>query len=158
VIVYILLYFFFEVVITIEVGSYLGGLGTFMEIVGTFLLGIFIIKNFKYSIADSLNSLKSGKITQEEFVSSKIFSIIGAMLLVLPGILSDFIGILLQIEPLAVIFASKLKFGNKSCNVNSSYSYTYTSTTHHTKRDDDIIDVEVIEKSDTIEDKKGKND
>lgn len=142
-----LFYFFLEVVVTIEVGSYLGGIGVFLEIVGSFFVAIFILKNFQYGILSSISALREGNINQEQFVSMNIFSLIGAFLLMFPGILCDIIGLLMQLNFVGMILASKVKFkGNIKTN-----NYTYEYKNYDTNND--IIDVEVIEKKDLLEKK-----
>jgi 2-isopropylmalate synthase/UPF0716 protein FxsA len=169
VIVYILLYFFFEVVITIEVGSYLGGLGTFFEIILSFIVGLFIIKNFKYSVAESLASLQKGEMSEQDVVSSHIFSLLGALCLMLPGIVSDVLGLLMQIEAVAIFTASKVKFKQKEPMNSSSHfstndqNYYYHQTTYNSNQsttksseNDDIIDVEIIDTPTPIDSKEKK--
>jgi 2-isopropylmalate synthase/UPF0716 protein FxsA len=155
--VYFLLYFFLEVVFTIEVGSYLGGLGMFAEIIVSFILGLFIIKNFKYSVAESLKSLQKGEMSQKDIVSSHVFSLIGAILLMFPGVVSDVLGLLMQIEFVAIFTASKMKFkprtpqSHQQQGFDSSSQFHYHSssnyhTNNHSKSSDDIVDVEIVEK------------
>lgn len=132
--IFFLIYLFLEVFTTIEVGSYLGGVGTFFEIVGSAIVGIFILVNFKYSIAESFQKVSRMEIDPKDVVSSSIFSLIGAILLIIPGILSDFIGILMQFKLFSVNFSKLIA---KNYTVQKKYNYK--------KNKEDIIDVEIIE-------------
>jgi len=143
-----LIYFFLEVLITIEVGSILGGLNTFLEIVISFFIGIFILVNFKHSIKAKIMELATMQIDSKEFISSNILSLVGAIFLILPGVLSDTIGILMQFSLFSGVFVaiassrfSKIKRSNyNNYNNNSGFS------NKKFKNDDkEIIDVEIID-------------
>jgi UPF0716 family protein affecting phage T7 exclusion len=71
------------------------------------------------------------EISEEEFISIGLFKLIGGILLFIPGVFSDILGLLLMIEPFAKFFAKKI-FPSKKY---TTYSYD----------DTDIIDVEIIE-------------
>jgi UPF0716 family protein affecting phage T7 exclusion len=139
--IYFLLYLFLEVYTTTLFSSEFGGVWLFVEIVGSAVVGVFIIANFKYSMMDSLYSLYRQEITQQEFVSSSIFSLVGAVMLIIPGVLTDILGILMQFESLAIIMARPFI---KRANIHTNARTDFQSNTP--KKDDDIIDVEVIEK------------
>ncbi|NWF67245.1 MAG: FxsA family protein [Campylobacterales bacterium] len=134
--IYFLVYLFLEIFVSIEFASYLGALYTFIEVIVSALIGIFIIVNFKYSFLESLTSLIKQEITQQEFISMHIFSIIGAIFLILPGFLLDIIGLLMQFEFFATIVSSK--FIHKKFD---------TKFNHKTRGDGNVIDVEVIERN-----------
>jgi UPF0716 family protein affecting phage T7 exclusion len=130
--IYFLVYIFLEVLITINIGGAIGGILTFVEIIATLLLGIFYIANFKYSMGSAIFELAKKEITKERFVAQNMTSFLGAILLILPGMLSDIIGILLQIpmvsDKLAELFFKR----------NSNQSYTQNKRNNN----ENIIDVE----------------
>lgn len=96
----------------------------FFEVIITAILGFFILLNLNQSLNEGLNALRSGQINPANFLSSQLSKVIGAFLLILPGVLSDIIGLLIQLKT--------PKFTNKK-------------QTKFTKDDDEIIDVEVID-------------
>ena len=129
---YFLIYFFIEVLVSVEFASRLGGLLTFLEIILSAFIGFFLLTNFRYTLSGSIKSLMSKQITMEEFQRLSLFTALGAVLLIIPGFFSDILGILLQFGFFGTIFARKvlnLKNKNKTDN----------------KKDLDAIDVEIID-------------
>ena len=153
---YILVYLFFEVVVSTYFASMFGGFMSFLLIILTAFVGITLLKTFKYSLSQNIKDLTSGNITQEDFIKTNMAKALGAMLLIIPGFFTDILGLLLQFGILTMIFSKifKIKPSNKSTN--TQYTYTnYANTNpsgnnfHYTNQpkqnDDDIIDVEIIE-------------
>jgi len=130
--IYFLIFLFVEVYITSLFSDAFGGVILFIEILSSGIIGGFIIINFKYSLMESLRDLYNGKITQQELISSSIFSIVGASFMIIPGIFTDIIGILMQFEFLALMILRPF--------------IKHKTTTTYSNKHDDVIDVEVIEK------------
>jgi UPF0716 family protein affecting phage T7 exclusion len=154
-VIYIFLYLFLEVMVSTYFASMLGGLYTFLEIVISAFIGMFLLKNFKYSLMMNIKSLTKGEITQEDFIKQNVANAIGAILLIIPGFLTDIVGILLQFGILTRILTKIFKFKIASkTNSNESFSeYQEQQFTYKQKRrydDDEIIDVEVIDDSKSI--------
>lgn len=135
--IYFFIYLFLEVMISSTISGEIGGLMTFVEIIISFMLGMFLLKNFKYGLKDSIDKVRNGKMTQEEFIKGSIGKAIGAILLVVPGFFTDILGLLLQISLFTVVFTKLFKFKTmpKPSNMNQDLK----------KGDDDVIDVEVID-------------
>ncbi len=106
--VYFLLYFFLEVLISVDIAGRIGGLATFFEIILTAFAGVFLLTNFRYTLAQSMTALMSGSITVEEFQKMNMMSLLGAILLIVPGFFSDMIGILLQFGFFGTFVAKKI--------------------------------------------------
>lgn len=152
---YFLLYLFLEVMISSSIAGSIGGLLTFIEILLSAIIGMIILKNFKYSLSESVQKARSGQITQEEFVKTNVAKAIGAFLLILPGFFTDIIGILLQlglfISLFSKIFAFKKPSSNNSTYSTNTFEYTQKNYKSNNKRkDDEIIDVEIIDSNNTI--------
>lgn len=90
------LYLFLEVLVSYEVIDVIGVLGFVLEIIVTAFLGFFILVNFRLFLGDALMRVRNRQLSYEAFVGSNIFRILGAILLILPGALTDIIGILMQ--------------------------------------------------------------
>ncbi len=154
--IYIFLYLFLEVIVSTYFASMLGGLYTFLEIVISAFIGMFLLKNFKYSLMMNIKSLTKGETTQEDFIKQNVANAIGAILLIIPGFLTDIVGILLQFGILTRILTKIFKFKIASkTNSNESFSeYQEQQFAYKQKRrrydDDEIIDVEVIDDSKSI--------
>jgi len=128
--IYFLLYLFLEVVISVEIASYIGAITTFFEIILSALIGGVIIANFKYSIMEYAIELAKGEITQEEFFALNLSKVIGAVLLIIPGFFSDIIGILLIFDIITKLVLKIFKFKKVD-----------------KRREDEVIDVEIIDDS-----------
>ncbi len=131
--IYFLVYFFFEVVITVDIASRLGGLATFAEIIFSAFVGFFLLTNFRYTLAQSMTALMSGTITVDEFQKMNMMSLLGAILLIIPGFFSDIMGILLQFGFFGTFIAKKILHLKEKKRRKDEGDY------------DDAIDVEVID-------------
>ncbi len=129
---YLIIYLFIEVLISVEIAGRLGGLLTFVEIVISAMIGFFLLVNFRYTISKSAAALMSGEIGVQDFQKMSLFTLIGAVLLIVPGFFSDILGVLLQFSFFGSLFAGRvLNLKNKK-NVKKEGK-------------DDAIDVEVID-------------
>ncbi len=131
--IYFLVYFFFEVVITVDIASRIGGLATFAEIIFSAFVGFFLLTNFRYTLAQSMTALMQGTITVDQFQKMNIMSLLGAILLIIPGFFSDIIGILLQFGFFGTFVAKKILHLKEKKRRKDEGDY------------DDAIDVEVID-------------
>lgn len=158
--VYIFLYLFLEVMVSTFFASMLGGLLTFVEIVFSAIIGIYILQTFKYSMGENIRELASGNITQDEFFAKNMNKAVGAIMLIIPGFFTDIVGLLLLFGLFTFILTKLFSFKTKKNNTQTSYNtnqqtFYYTNNTNYenTKRsnnDEDIIDVEVIDTTDSI--------
>ena len=139
---YFLLYLFLEVIISVNIASYLGGLLTFVEIVLSAFIGVSILVNFRSTLAENLSAVSYNQIDLVQFQKLNLFTLIGAILLLVPGFLTDIIGVIMQFS----VFTSMLvnRYGVKS---NQSKMY---EENNHIKKDSNVIDVEIISDSTTI--------
>ncbi len=128
-------YLFLEVVISVNIASRIGGMMTFFEIVVSALVGFYLLTNFRYTLSQSMAALMSGEITIEAFQRMSLFTLIGALLLILPGFFSDILGVLMQFGFFGTLFAKKvLHLKHKKRTDKGEF--------------DDAIDVEVIDVDD----------
>ena len=131
--IYFLVYILLETLTTVNISSKIGGFSTFLEIVFSAIVGLFLLTNFRYTLANNAMMLFSKEISIEEFQKLSIFSFLGAILLIVPGFFSDFLGVLLQFSAIGTFFAKKI-FGLKYKNNNKNRG----------ENNDEIIDVEVV--------------
>jgi 2-isopropylmalate synthase/UPF0716 protein FxsA len=132
--IYFLIYLFAEVFITIEIATQIGGLATFFEIVFSAFLGIFILMNFRHTLSENLDALRTRQIDMQGFSNRNIMGLLGAILLILPGFLCDFIGILMQFSLLGTLIINRF-----------TRKYPPHNTTQTTRKDDYVIDAEIID-------------
>lgn len=141
--------------ISSSIAGSIGGLNTFLEIIVSAIIGITILKNFKYSLMENIQKARTGQITQEEFIKTNVGRAIGALFLIVPGFFTDAIGILLQFGLFVSLFSKVFSFkvDGKKSNQNSTYSsnFEYNQSTFNNTNykgvNDDIIDVEIMDES-----------
>ena len=138
--IYFIVYLFLEVMISVDLASRIGGLYTFLELIFTALVGIVLLVNFRTTLIENMHAFSMQKIDVEEFQRLNMFAILGAILLILPGFLTDIIGILLQFSVFTKMLVNR--FTAKSTFENKTENYTHTQI--HTEKDDNVIDVEII--------------
>ena len=135
----LLIYFFLEVVVTITLGGKIGGFNTFFEIIMSAVLGAVIIMNFRKILMHSLAAVMSGQMTTQELFKGNILSLLGAILLIVPGFVSDIIGLFLQFGFMKALLGMRFQ------KPQTQHEHTYTN-----KGDDNVIDVEIIEHTNTL--------
>ena len=123
--------------ISTNIASAIGGFSTFLEIIVSAMIGFSLIANFRYTFFESLNALNNRTISIEEFQKLNAFSLLGAVLLILPGFFSDILGALLQFSFFATLFAKNI--------LHVRNSKKYENFNNKGKDNDDVIDVEIIE-------------
>jgi len=138
--VYFLIYILLETLTTVNISSKIGGFATFLEIVVSAFIGLFLLTNFRYTLANNTMMLFSKEISIEEFQKLSIFTLLGAILLIIPGFFSDILGVLLQFSTIGTFFAKKI-FGLK-------YK---TNKQKRGENSDEIIDVEIVDNNKFVE-------
>ncbi len=141
--IYFLVYLLLEVLISVNISSSIGGLATFFEIVASALVGIAILVNFRKTLVENMSAVSYNCIDLEQFQKLNLFTLFGAILLIVPGFLTDILGVLLQFS----VFTSMIvnRYNVKSGKCNSSFSEQ-----NNLKKDSDVIDVEIISSNTTI--------
>ncbi len=134
--VYIIPYFLLELYLTIEVGSQIGFFGYLLWIVITLVLGIWLLQNAHISIMNNIFSLSKGQIDSKRFYDAQSAYFVGAILLIIPAIFSDILGVI------SLIYYIFLQFGGKIPFIKDNKRY-------RNQGEDDVIDIEIIEHSST---------
>ncbi|MDD4855035.1 MAG: FxsA family protein [Sulfuricurvum sp.] len=137
--IYFLLYLFCEVLLTVEVASRLGGLMMFAEIVMSAFIGIGILFNFRATLVTNIMELKERRLDANGFYQRNLLSLLGAIFLILPGVLTDIIGILIQFSLLVGLIINRFKPKYPPQNNPTYYS-----------KDDNVIDAEIISDSPSL--------
>ena len=145
--IYFLIYLFLEVVVSVNIASAIGGVWTFVELIASAALGFVVLANFKGTLAENIHALNHARIDPMEFQQLNLFTLLGAFLLILPGFLTDIIGLLLQWGVVTKMLVNR---------------FVAQSQPHHTsnssiKRDENVIDVEIVDDDRTERDAHGGN-
>ena len=121
-----------EIILFIEIGGMIGVSGTLIFILLSAIIGINLMRKQSFSIVQKMKA-HQGQNTVPEDVFLDFCKFIGAILLIIPGFFTDFLGLLLYIPAF-----EKFLFKN-SLNQNKA------SKKQQKKDDKTIIDVEYIE-------------
>ncbi|MCW8837144.1 MAG: FxsA family protein [Thiovulaceae bacterium] len=145
--VYFIVYLFLEVLLSVNISSYIGGLWTFFEILITAFMGIYILVNFKESLRENLTAVSYNCIDLQEFQNLNLFTLIGAIFLIIPGFLTDIVGILMQFSVFTTILVNRYQmYSSNSCKRENQEFNSYNS---HITKEADVIDVEIISDNST---------
>ena len=106
-----------ELIIFIEVGSVIGSLYVILSIFITMFLGYYLIKQKLRKIGLSIFDISNVRDVYEHYTSS-MYSLFGGVLLIIPGYLTDFVGLAVMLP----IFRPRIsnyfdsKYGRKPTN------------------------------------------
>jgi len=140
--IYFLIYLFLEVLVSVQISSAIGGLATFFEILLTAFIGISILVNFRSTLMENMTAVSYNCIDLEEFQRLNLFTLIGAILLIIPGFLTDILGALLQFSAITSMIVNRYNVKSNKCKP----SFDGESIN---EGDSDVIDVEIIEHNTT---------
>ncbi len=120
-----------ELYLSLEVGENIGFMWSAIWIVMSMLIGIRVLQSSPLSLMGNLNSVSRGKLSMQSFQNASTAYLLGAILLIVPGVLTDLLGVVslsytLYLQLVAKITPEQTKFDRK-------------------KGDDNVIDVEIIE-------------
>ncbi|MFT5662265.1 MAG: UPF0716 family protein affecting phage T7 exclusion [Sulfurimonas sp.] len=140
---YFLFYLFLEVLVSVNISSSLGGLLTFIEIMLSAFIGVSILVNFRATLVENMAAVSRNTIDLNQFQKLNLFTLFGAILLIVPGFLTDIIGIIMQFSVITSMIVNR--YGVKS----NEYK-AYENEPNHIKKDSDVIDVEIISDNSSI--------
>jgi UPF0716 family protein affecting phage T7 exclusion len=127
-ILYFLVYLFLEILFSYEFARIFTPFGLFLEVIFSTIVGFSIFRNLQFSMALDMQRVLKREVSEEEFMTMGLFRMIGAVFLIIPGVLTDILGILFLFEPFARMVAKKIFPPKPKYDIY-----------------DDIIDVEIIE-------------
>ena len=93
-IVLLIPFLFLELYLSLKVGENIGFLGSVMWIMLSFFIGMTILKNSSQTMMLNMNAMSQGKIDITKFQNASMSYLIAAILLIIPGVLSDILGVL----------------------------------------------------------------
>jgi 2-isopropylmalate synthase/UPF0716 protein FxsA len=142
---YILVYIFIEVLVSVNISSSLGGLMTFLEIVMSGFIGMSILMNFKSNLRENLSAVSYSCIDLKQFQQLNLFTLIGAIFMILPGFFTDILGVLMQFSVVTNMLVNRYHIKSGNCKVDFD-----TYQTNNIKKDPNVIDVEIISDNNRI--------
>jgi len=120
-----------ELYLSLYVGEHIGFGGSVIWIIATMVLGIRLLQDTPYTLMGNISHVSMGKLSLEEFQNASTSYLIGAILLIIPGVLTDFLGVL------ALGYTMYLRFIAKITPEQTKFKQN--------KGDDNVIDVEIID-------------
>jgi 2-isopropylmalate synthase/UPF0716 protein FxsA len=133
---YFLVYLFLEVIVSVNISSAIGGLSTFFEIILSAFFGIAILINFRKTLVENMHAVSYSCINLQQFQSLNLFTILGGILLIIPGFLTDIIGILMQFSVFTTMLVNRYNVKSGNCKTDFEQN--------NITKDSDVIDVEII--------------
>jgi UPF0716 family protein affecting phage T7 exclusion len=134
---FIIPYLFLELYFSLAVGSSIGFFGVVLWIFTTFIVGMGLIKNSAMTIQKSMGKLAGGKLNMKTFHDSATAYFLGAILLIIPGVFSDILGLISLLYTFYLQLGGTIPSSKNKTNINNL----------NKQGDDDVIDVEIIESS-----------
>ena len=120
-----------ELYLSLEVGENIGFLWSAIWIVVSMLVGFRVLQSSPLSLMGNMNSVSRGKLSMQSFQNASTAYLLGAILLIIPGVLTDFLGLLSLSYTLYLQFVAKITPEQTKFDKN--------------KGDDNVIDVEIID-------------
>jgi len=122
---------FLELYISLKIGENIGFLGSVVWIMLSFFIGMTLLQKSSYTMMGNMDAMRRGKIDIRNFKNTSMAYLAAAVLLIIPGVLSDFLGVLALVYTFYLQFIAKITPEQTKFNKN--------------KGDDDVIDVEIID-------------
>ena len=136
---YFIVYLFLEVLISVNISSLIGGLATFSEIILSAFFGISILVNFRKTLVENMTAVSYSCIDLEQFQRLNLFTLFGAILLIIPGFLTDILGVLMQFSVFSSMIVNRYNVKSGNCKPNFEQFDTNIK-----QKDSNVIDVEII--------------
>ena len=97
-----------EIYLFIKIGSQIGAISTILLIFFTAILGVFYARYEGFNtLRSAINQLLKNEVPLYEIISGAALAV-AALLLILPGFLTDFIGLLIIFPPTRKLFLKKI--------------------------------------------------
>jgi len=125
-------YFFIELYVSLKTGENIGFLWSVIWIMGSFMLGMALLQKSQQTMMGNMNAMRQGKLDMRKFQNAGMAYFVGALLLMIPGVFSDFLGLLALAYTFYLQFVAKITPERTNNNFKS-------------QGDDNVIDVEIID-------------
>jgi UPF0716 family protein affecting phage T7 exclusion len=125
-------YFFIELYVSLKTGENIGFLWSVIWIMGSFMLGMALLQKSQQTMMGNMNAMRQGKLDMRKFQNAGMSYFVGAILLMIPGVFSDFLGFLSLFYTFYLQFVAKI-------------TPEQTNTNFNPQGDDNVIDVEIID-------------
>ncbi len=124
--------FFIELFVSMKVGDIIGFLPSVLWILGTMIIGGLLLRFSPYAFMGNVMSVQMGKLDPKSANALSMSYLLGSILLIVPGVITDFFGVGFLLYALYLHLLAKIR---------PQQHNTYADK----KGDDDVIDVEIID-------------
>ena len=121
-----------ELYLSLSVGEKIGFLWSAIWIVFTFIIGVQLLRLSPFAVMGNLDAVTRGKLSLQGFQSVSTSYFIGAILLIIPGVLTDILGVFALLYTLYLQFVAKI-------------TPDQTNFKSEKQGEDNVIDVEIID-------------
>ncbi len=125
-------FFLIELYLSLKMGETIGFFWSVLWIIGSFMVGMILLQKSQHTMMGNMQSVKLGKLDMRKFQSASMSYFVGAILLIIPGVFSDFLGVIALLYTLYLQFIAKITPEQKNNNFKN-------------QGDDNVIDVEIID-------------
>jgi UPF0716 family protein affecting phage T7 exclusion len=130
--IFVVPFLLLELFFSLKMGENIGFVWSVMWIVMSMILGFKLLQSSSSTMRGHMQAVQSGKLSMKSFQSVATSYLIAAILLIIPGVLSDFLGVFALCYTLYLQFVAKITPESRNTNFKN-------------KGDDNVIDVEIIE-------------
>lgn len=120
-----------ELYLSLYVGERIGFIWSVVWIVLTMIIGVQLLRLSPFAVMGNFDALSRGKLSIEGFHSVSSAYFVGSIFLIIPGVLSDMLGVIALLYTLYLQFVVKI----------TPEQHNFKSK----KGEDDVIDVEVFD-------------
>ena len=128
-------FFLIELYLSLKTGESIGFFWSVVWIIASAVLGMILLQNSPHAIMGQMQSVQRGKLDLKNFQDASMAYFIGSILLIIPGVFSDFLGVA------ALAYTLYLQFVAKITPEQTNFQQNHQTN----KGDDNVIDVEIID-------------
>lgn len=125
-------FFLIELYLSLKVGEMIGFFWSVVWIMSSFMIGMALLKKSQETMVGNMFAMQRGKLDMRKFQNASMSYLVGTILLMIPGVFSDFLGLI------ALCYTVYLQFIVK-------ITPEQTNTHFKPQGDDNVIDVEIID-------------
>jgi UPF0716 family protein affecting phage T7 exclusion len=124
--------FFLELFVSMKVGDMIGFLPSVLWILLTMIAGSTLLRLSPYTFMGNMMSMQMGKLDLRSANNASMSYLMGSIMLIIPGVITDVIGLLMLLYTLYLQLLAKMRPQQPRNDI-------------QTKGDSDVIDVEIID-------------
>jgi len=121
-----------ELFLSLKIGENIGFMWSVLWIVASMMFGFRLLRLSSLSMMGNLNSVRLGKLSMQNFKNASTSYLAAAILFIIPGVLSDFLGLIALFYTFYLQFIARI-------------SPEQTNNNFKKQGNENVIDVEIID-------------